>query len=342
LHHLITGGAGFIGSHLADELVARGDHVTILDDLSTGRRENIEHLLEGGQAKLLVASTLDLELVDELMASADTCFHLASSVGVKLIVDQPLESTLRSVRGTDIVLTTAARYRTRLVFSSTSEIYGKNGGEPLHEQSDRKVGPPTLSRWSYATAKVFGEVLAYGYTREQGAKMTVARLFNSVGPRQSSAYGMVLPRFVKQALAGEELTVYGDGTQSRCFTHVRDTVAALVGLSESNDTVGNVYNVGSEDSVTILELAERVIERAGSDSEVCLVPYEEAYGEGFEELGSRRPDCSEINATIGWMPTLSVDDAIDDLVAYERDAEARARALAEAEALAGSRLTVAA
>ena len=315
MQHLITGGAGFIGSHLADALVGRGHAVMILDDLSTGRRENIDDLLADGKAELTVGSADDGTLVNDLMASADVCFHLASSVGVELIVDQPLESVLRTVRSTDTVMSAANHHRTRLVFTSTSEVYGKSNGEPLREDADRTVGPPTRSRWSYSTAKVFGEILAYGYTRDRGAKMTVARLFNSVGPRQSGAYGMVLPRFVEQALAGDDLTVYGTGGQSRCFTHVYDTVDALVKLARTERSIGNVYNIGAAVPITILGLANRVLERTGSESQVRLVPYAEAYGEGFEELGSRRPDCSAIERLIGWRPTRDVDDAIDDLIA---------------------------
>jgi UDP-glucose 4-epimerase len=262
------------------------------------------------------------------MARCDTCFHLASSVGVKLIVDQPLDSVLRTVRATDTVLGSAARHGSRLLFTSTSEIYGKSGGEPLREDSDRVIGPPTLSRWSYATAKAFGETLAYGYTRERDAQMTVARLFNSVGPRQASAYGMVLPRFVRQALAGEDLSVFGDGSQSRCFTHVADTVEALVRLADAQNTVGEVYNVGSAHEMTIAELARRVIERTGADVGVRFVPYDEAYGEGFEELGRRKPDCEKIESAIQWRSTRTVDDAIDDVIAYEREPQRRLRVVA--------------
>jgi UDP-glucose 4-epimerase len=328
LRHLITGGAGFIGSHLADALVARGDEVVILDDLSTGRRENVAGLLAAGRAQLVHDSVLNPGVVNELMANADSCFHAASSVGVKLIVDQPLDSILRTVRGSDVVMEAAARYRTRLVFTSTSEVYGKNGGESLREDNDRIVGPSTKSRWSYATAKTFGEILALGYTRERGARMTVARLFNAVGARQSGANGMVLPRFVRQALAGEELTVYGDGTQSRCFTHVSDTVDGLIRLMDSREAIGNVYNIGSSDPITIVDLARRVIERAGSRSSIRLVPYEDAYGDGFEELGSRRPDCSALRGLTGWHPAATVDNAIDDVLAHERQSSKALQAVA--------------
>ena len=328
MRQLITGGAGFIGSHLADRLAARGDEIVILDDLSTGSRENVEHLIAASKAELHVGSAEDAELVGQLMGRCDGCFHLASSVGVKLIVDQPLDSVLRTVRATDVVLGAAAREETRLVFTSTSEVYGKSDGEPLREDADRLIGPPTLSRWSYATAKAFGETLAYGYARERGAQMTVARLFNSVGPRQASAYGMVLPRFVRQALAGEDLTVYGDGSQSRCFTHVADTVEALVRLADSEATVGNVYNVGSANELTIVELARRVIDRTGANVGVRLVPYDEAYGDGFEELGKRKPDCAKIESEIGWRAARTVDDAIDDVIAYEREPHRGLRAVA--------------
>ena len=328
MRQLITGGAGFIGSHLADRLAGRGDEIVILDDLSTGSRANVEPLIAAGKAELHVASAEDDEVVDSLMRRCDGCFHLASSVGVKLIVDQPLDSVLRTVRATDTVLGAAARHGTRLLFTSTSEVYGKSDGTPLREDADRLMGSPALSRWSYATAKLFGETLAFGYAREHDSPMTVARLFNSVGPRQASAYGMVVPRFVRQALAGEDLSVYGDGSQSRCFTHVADTVDALIALADSETTVGDVYNVGSPHELTIVELARRVIERTGADVGVRLVPYDEAYGEGFEELGRRKPDCKRIESAIGWRPARTVDDAIDDVIAYEREPQRRLRVVA--------------
>jgi len=323
LRHLITGGAGFIGSHLADRLAARGDEVTILDDLSTGTRANVEKLLADGPARLVTASTHEAAVVDELMAGADTCFHLASSVGVKLIVEQPLDSVIRTVRGIDTVLAAAAEHRTRLLFASTSEVYGKGADRAFTEQDDRLLGALTTSRWSYATAKSFGEALAYGYTRERGARMTVARLFNAVGSRQAGAYGMVLPRFVRQALAGDDLTVYGSGTQKRCFTHVQDVVDALVSLVEVDAAIGNVYNVGASEPVAIMDLARQVIARTGSRAEPRLVPYEQAYGEGFEDLGGRRPDCSALGRLTGWTPRRSLDEAIDDAIAWQRETPTR-------------------
>ena len=324
---LITGGAGFIGSHISDVLVARGDQVVIVDNLSTGSRENVEHLLGSKQVELVEGSVLDELLVDELMAGADACFHLASTVGVELVVDHALASTLSSVRGVDNVTTSAARHGTRMLFTSTSEIYGKNGGL-LHEGSDRVLGPPSTERWSYSTAKAFGEILAIGYAREHGAEMVTTRLFNTVGPRQASAYGMVLPRFVRQAMAGEELTVYGDGTQSRCFTHVADTVDALVRLIDSDAAVGNVYNVGCPTEVRIIELAKLVLEATESPSAVRLVPYEEAFGDGFEELGRRRPDCTALNELTGWAPRRTVIDAIEDVIDHQTAQEETVRTAA--------------
>jgi UDP-glucose 4-epimerase len=252
------------------------------------------------------------------MASADVCLHLASAVGVQLIVDRPLDSLLSNMRGIDIVLAAAARRRRRLLYTSTSEVYGKNSGTALSETDDRVVGSPFVARWSYATAKALGEALLHGYAREQAAPFTAARLFNTVGPRQRGAYGMVVPRFVRQAIAGEDLTVYGNGTQSRCFVHVADTVRALLLLIDSDEAAGRVFNVGSSHEVPIIELAAKVIERTGSESRVQLVPYEHAYGEGFEELGRRMPDTTELHRATGWTPTRSLDETIDDVIAYER------------------------
>lgn len=317
--HLITGGAGFIGSHLADALVARGGSVVILDDLSTGRLENIEHLLGDWGVELVEGSTLDAELVDELVGEVDTCFHLASAVGVRLVLERPLESLLQNVRGCDVVLEAAARRGVRLLYASTSEIYGKNSDGALREDSDRVLGTPSRSRWGYSTAKAFGEMLAYGYFRERGAETIVVRLFNTVGPRQTGAYGMVLPRFVRQALAGEDLSVYGDGTQSRCFAHVYDTVDAILRLAGSDAALGNAYNIGCPTEITILELAERVIERSGSRSGIRFVPYEVAHNGGFEELGRRKPDTSALERLTGWRPRRTLDEAIDDVIAYERE-----------------------
>jgi len=333
--HLITGGAGFIGSHLADALVARGDKVVILDDLSTGRRENIVHLVESGSAVFVEGSVLDAELVDQWVESTSSCFHLASAVGVKLIVDNPLESLLRNVRGANVVAHAAAVYGRRLLFTSTSEVYGKNSNGALPEDSDRLLGPSSKSRWGYANTKAFGEMLAFGYARERGAQAVVVRLFNSVGPRQLGSYGMVLPRFVSQALNGDDVTVYGDGTQSRCFTHVHDTVDAMVAVADSSQAVGEVFNIGATSSITVQELAERVIERMGSRSRIRYVPYGEAYGDGFEELGSRKPDIAAIEALCGWRPRRTIDNAIDDLAVQMRDVQTGEREVSEPTIFAG-------
>lgn len=323
MRFLITGGAGFIGSHLVDALTTRGDEILILDDLSTGRHENIAHLVDSDSVEFIEGSVLDRSLVDRCMREVDACFHLGAAVGVQLVVERPLETLLRNVRGTDVVISAAARHKRWLVFTSSSEVYGKNSSGPLAEDADRLLGSPLRARWGYAIAKAFGEALAHGHYRDDGARMVVARLFNTVGPRQSGAYGMVLPRFVKQALAGEDLTVFGNGTQSRCFVHVLDTVHALLLLSDVEAAVGNVYNVGSSVEVPIIELARRVIERVGSDSRISLVPYEEAYDDGFEELGRRQPDTSAIQELTGWAPSRTLDEAIDDVIAYEQAAPRR-------------------
>lgn len=318
VRYLVTGGAGFIGSHLVEALAARGDQVVILDDLSTGDRRNVEHLTGSDSVTLIEGSILDEDVVDECMRTTDACFHLASAVGVKLVVSRPLDTLLCNVRGTDIVITAAARHSRRLVFTSTSEIYGKNSDGALAETSDRVLGSPFVARWGYATAKAFGEALSHGYSREQGAEIVVARLFNTAGPRQKGAYGMVLPRFVQQAVAGDDLTVYGNGTQSRCFVHVGDSVHALLLLAETDEALGGVFNVGSPREVPIIDLAARVIEQAESNSRVQLVPYEDAYGEGFEELGRRKPDTTELERITGWQPSRSLEEVIDDVISYER------------------------
>ena len=318
MRYLITGGAGFIGSHLVDALIGRGDQVVVVDDFSTGRRENLEAHRGSDSFELVEGSVLDHDLLDELAGSTDVVMHLASAVGVQLVVDQPLDSLIRNVRGNDVVISAAARHGRRLVFASTSEVYGKNSNGALKEDSDRVLGSPYKSRWAYATAKAFGEALAYGYHRERGLPAVVVRLFNTVGPRQRGAYGMVLPRFVRQALAAEELSVFGSGAQSRCFVHVQDSVNAMLMLSDAELATGRVFNVGSEREVTIIELAGKVIERSGSRSAIRLVPYREAYGEGFEELGRRKPDTTAVRQLTGWEPTRNVDEIIDDVIAYER------------------------
>ena len=315
MRYLITGGAGFIGSHLADALTAAGHDVLVLDDLSSGRLANIEHLPRR-RGRFIEGSVLDAELVDYCVSETDVCLHLASAVGVQRVVDHPLETLLDHVRGTDIVMAAAARHGRRVLFTSTSEVYGKRSG-PLAEDADLVIGSPSRSRWSYAIAKCFGESVAHAYHAEQGLEVVVVRLFNAVGPRQTGRYGMVLPRFVQQALDGQDLTVYGDGGQTRCFTHVFDTVRALMALCENDGAIGNAYNIGSSVPVAVADLARRVIERTGSSSEIELVPYEEAYAPGFEELGSRRPVTTALEELTGWRPRHTIDDAIDDVIACQ-------------------------
>jgi UDP-glucose 4-epimerase len=321
--YLITGGAGFIGSHLAEALVQDGrfDQITVLDDLSTGRLEHIEHLIRSGDVRFVEGSVADAGVVDELMAEADVCMHLASAVGVQMIVNEPLETLMRSVRGSNVVMRAATRHGVRVLFSSTSEVYGKHTNGALTEEDDLIFGSPAKGRWTYAIAKSFGEALIHGYHGRRGLDATVVRLFNTVGPRQTGTYGMVLPRFVRQALAGEDLTVYGNGAQTRCFTHVRDTVSALMLLARNDGAMGRTFNVGCATPVAVVELARRVIERAESDSGIVLVPYEEAYGHGFEELGSRRPDTGALRSLTGWQPRWTVEDAIDDVIEFERSRE---------------------
>lgn len=334
LRFLITGGAGFIGSHVADALVARGHEVLILDDLSTGSRDNVEQLLRDGQAELVVGSILDEELVEECLRSVDACFHLAAAVGVRLLVEQTLDSIRSNALGSDMVITLAARHDKRLLFASSSEVYGRGDGQPLSEGAHRAVGYRMHARWAYASSKMYGEALAQSCVRELGSEMVVARLFNVVGPRQTGTYGMVLPRFVSQALAGADLTVFGDGRQSRCFLHVDDAVRALIALSGSDRAVGNVYNVGSPAAVRIVDLARLVIGRTGSSSGIRLVPFDVAYEPGFEDLDQRVPDTAAVHEAIGWEAERTIEDAVDDVVRHLSRPEAQGtRAPTVADAL---------
>jgi len=316
--YLITGGGGFIGSHLADALVASGHEVTILDDFSTGQHENVEHLVASGAARVLDGSVTDRPFVEDAMADCDFCLHLASAVGVKLIVSNALETMRRNVMGSDAVISAASGHRKPLLFVSTSEVYGKNSGDALDEDSDRVLGSPLKSRWSYAIAKSYGEALAHSYYRERGAANTIVRLFNTIGPRQSGAYGMVVPRLVRQALAGEDVTVYGDGAQSRCFLHVNDAVSAMLALCAQEGSSGRAFNIGNTVPITIHALAQRIISRAGSASTITFVPYHDAYDEGFEELGKRVPDTTALRELTGWSTQRSLDQALDDVIAYQR------------------------
>jgi UDP-glucose 4-epimerase len=318
--YLITGGAGFIGSHLSEGLIGSGRarEIVILDDLSTGRVDNIEHLLGDSPVQFIEGSVTNAELVDELMGDIDVCIHLASAVGVQMIVNEPLDTLMRSVRGSNVIMHAASRHDVRVLFSSTSEVYGKHTNGALTEQDDLIFGSPSKGRWTYAIAKTFGEALIHGYHGRRDVDARVVRLFNTVGPRQTGQYGMVLPRFVRQAMRGEDLSVYGTGAQTRCFTHVRDTVAGLMLLADNEEAKGKTFNIGSATPIAVIELARRVIERTESDSGIVLVPYDEAYGDGFEELGTRRPDTTALRNLTGWQTLCTVDDAIDDVIDYER------------------------
>ncbi len=319
MHYLITGGAGFIGSHLADRLIAEGHRVTALDNLSTGKHDNIKHLEGNPNFELVVGTILDEYLVDKVAERCDAIFHLAAAVGVELIVNHPLESLTTNIKGSEIILEMAYRYHKKVLITSTSEIYGKNTQGPLKEDQDRILGSPLKSRWSYSTAKAVDEMLAYVYWKEKNVPTVIVRLFNTVGPRQSSAYGMVLPRFVKQALENKDLTIYGSGKQSRCFLHVKDVVGALTRIVDNSAACGQVFNIGSQEEITIEGLARRVIEITGSRSKVVYIPYNEAYEEGFEDMERRVPDISKINELIGFSPTVDLDGIIKDVVAYTRD-----------------------
>lgn len=316
MRYLITGGAGFIGSHLADAVVAQGDSVLVLDDLSTGRLENISGGMDSGAVEFVEGSILEEELVAECVADSDICLHLAAAVGVELILEHPLDSLIRNVRGSDIVISEVARQGKRILVASSSEVYGKNNAGSLAETADRITGPPSTARWAYSTAKAFSEVMALACHHETEAEAVVLRFFNTVGPRQTGAYGMVLPRFVGQALSGDNLTVYGNGKQTRCFTHVADAVDAILLLADCDAAAGYAFNIGSPGAISIRDLAGRVIERSGSSSGISLIPYDEAYGPGFEEIGRRQPDLSLIGEMTGWAPTRSIDDMIDDVVAH--------------------------
>jgi len=313
---LITGGAGFIGSHLAEELFKFNNEVIVLDNLSTGRYENIEHLLKNRNFEFVEGDILDAGLVDKLVEKIDAIFHLAAAVGVDLIVKKPLESLTTNIKGSEIVLDAALRYRKKILIASTSEIYGKNVNGPLKENDDRILGSPLKTRWSYSTAKAVDEMLAYIYWKEKKLPALIVRLFNTVGPRQTGAYGMVVPRFITQALRNEPITIYGTGKQSRCFLHVRDAVKALTRLMDEPKAIGEVFNIGSQDEVTIEQLAEEIIKTTKSKSKIEYIPYEKAYEEGFEDMQRRVPDISKINKLIGFKPTFSFSEIIKDIVTY--------------------------
>jgi UDP-glucose 4-epimerase len=323
LRVLITGGAGFIGSHLADAYIERGDEVYALDDLSTGSVANIRHLREHPRFHLTVDSVHRRPIVAELVDQSDVVFHLAAAVGVKLIVESPVRTIETNVHGTEVVLAQASKKKKKVLVASTSEVYGLSDAVPFHEDGNLVMGATTKGRWSYACSKAIDEFLALAYWRERGLPTVVVRLFNTVGPRQTGQYGMVIPTFVKQALAGRPITVYGDGTQTRCFCHVADVVDALVKLMDHPDAVGQVFNIGSDEEVSIGELARRVKDQAGSASEIVHVPYDQAYEQGFEDMPRRIPDIAKVGALVGFRPRKTLSEILRTVIAFHR-AEAAA------------------
>ena len=316
MKYLITGGAGFVGSHLADALVGRGDSVVVLDNLSTGVSGNLSAVTGSPLFKYVSGSILDEALVEELVGSVDHVLHLAAAVGVFNIVDRPLESLTTNVRGTENVLAACKKHGKPVLITSSSEIYGKNSSGPLNEESDRIIGSPLKSRWSYSAAKGLDESLGYFYFSEFGLPVRLVRLFNTVGPRQVGNYGMVVPRFVSAALDGADLVVYGDGKQSRCFAHVADVVAALLLVIDSKDAVGQVFNIGNDREISIMELAQLVIAKTGSSSAIVSKSYDDAYGVGFEDMSRRVPDISKIKRVLGWSPKLGLEEIIGDIATH--------------------------
>lgn len=316
--YLVTGGAGFIGSHVVDALAADGHNVIVLDDLSTGRHDNLRQHVGSTQVEFVLGSILNEALVDDVVRRSDVVLHLAAAVGVNLIVERPLESLATNIRGSEIVLEKCHKYGRKVLVTSTSEIYGKNTSDALNEEDDRILGSPLKTRWSYSEAKAIEEVLAYAYWREKGLPTVIVRLFNTVGARQVGHYGMVVPRLVEQAIKGSPMTVFGTGDQTRCFLHVSDTVRALIGLVSITESEGRVFNVGSRSEISIHRLAETIRELTGSSSEIVRVPYDEAYETGFEDMQRRRPDITRINDLLGWEPTLGLERIISDVASDVR------------------------
>ena len=312
----ITGGAGFIGSHLADALVARGDAVTILDNMSTGSASNIAHL--EGTIEIIKGDIRDVATVERAMANADLVLHMAAALGVNTILESPIESVSTNFTGSEVVLQAATKLNKRIVIASTSEIYGKNSKQPLNELDDRVVGTPQKIRWTYSDAKALEEAIAHALFLTKGLKVTTVRLFNTVGPRQTGRYGMVVPRFVQSALAGQPITIYGDGTQSRVFCHVADAVKAILILTSDDKAIGEVYNIGGVGETTIKQLAEKIIERTKSSSVITYTAYDDAYPAGYEDMQRRVPDTTKIKNAIGWSPEHTLDSIIDDVAAEFR------------------------
>ena len=314
---LITGGSGFIGSHLSDAYIKRGDEVYVIDDLSTGSIENIQHLKSHPRFHYTIDSVHNQPVTAELIDQCDVIFHLAAAVGVKLIVESPVRTIETNVRGTEVVLSVANKKKKKVLVASTSEVYGLSSDVPFREDGNLVMGATTKGRWSYACSKAIDEFLALAYWREKKLPTIVVRLFNTVGPRQTGQYGMVIPTFVRQALAGRPITVYGDGTQSRCFGYVGDVVGALMKLMDSNEAVGQVFNIGSNEEISIRALAERVKAITQSDSEIVYVPYDQAYEEGFEDMPRRIPDISKVSELVGFRPEMSLDGILESVIDYQ-------------------------
>jgi len=317
-HALITGGAGFIGSHLAEALLRKGDTVTIIDNLTTGQIRNLKAVEKHPQLSIAIEDIRNVNVMDRLVSECDIILHLAAAVGVQRIISEPIETIETNIGGTEVVLKTARRYRKKVMIASTSEVYGKGVRIPFTEDDDSLLGATTRTRWSYAASKAIDEFLALAYYRHVDLPVSIFRLFNTVGPRQSGQYGMVLPRFVQSALKNEPITVYGDGAQQRCFCNVSNVVEAIVGLSESDAALGEVINVGSTEEISIFELAERVRDRADSASEIKSMAYDEAYEAGFEDFRRRVPSIEKIKRLIGWEPTTTLDETIDQIIDYQR------------------------
>jgi UDP-glucose 4-epimerase len=310
----ITGGAGFIGSHLADHYVNAGHAVALLDNFSTGSQSNIAHL--DGKVTTVNGDIRNIDLVDQLTKEADLVLHMAAALGVNTILESPLESMSTNITGSEVVLNAAAKHNKRIIIASTSEIYGKNPKQPLSETDDRVVGAPQKIRWTYSDAKAIEEAMAFAMHQEKNLPVTTVRLFNTVGPRQTGRYGMVVPRFVQAALKNEPITIYGDGTQSRVFCHVADAVLAIATMAATDSTIGDVYNVGGTGEVTIKQLAHQVLSVTGSKSEITYTPYSDAYPEGFEDIQRRVPDISKVKGAIGWSPTKDLNQIISDIAAH--------------------------
>ena len=322
---LLTGGAGFVGSHLAEALLQQGHTVEVIDDLSTGSMDNITHLMGHPGFRVTIDTVMNEALVGEMVDRADLIFHLAAAVGVKLIVEAPVRTIETNVHGTEVVLKQAKRRGQRVVIFSTSEVYGKSTDVPFTETADLVMGPTSKHRWAYACSKALDEFLALAYFKEFRLPVVVVRLFNTVGPRQTGRYGMVIPTFVRQALAGEPITVFGDGTQSRAFTYVGDVVTGLLGLAASDAVVGEVYNIGNHEEISMMNLAIKVKAMTGSASEIVLIPYDQAYEAGFEDMPRRVPNLRKIRAAVGYQPTVGLDEILARVIAHERAAAAAHR-----------------